>query len=242
MAEKGLSERERVEWLLGFLRRDISSLSDGELIDLREKALQFRDPRPALDRKVALARIEDLPDHRFDEPGLVIAGTLEEITQSARDLLVPIQQRLRAGIDALDDADGYWVVSAEDAEKRPKIVLERCRDGQVRRRLSGDFEEVFLAYAADLLERWWLQLRRCKYEECRAWFLPRHGRQLYHNSACSGIRRQQKYRAEHGRDYAAEYDERARRKYGPNVKVQRRSRKTKKQSSARRKRDKGGTK
>ena len=62
------------------------------------------------------------------------------------------------------------------------------------------------------------------------------------NSACSGIRRQQKYRAEHGRVYAAEYDKRARRKYGPNVKVQRRSRKTKKQSSAPRKRDKGGTK
>lgn len=213
-----------IEWLLKFLQQDLDSLQPGELIDLRQNARQFRDPRPALAPDVARARIEaSLAKHYFDPPLVELSGTLEEITQSARALLAPLQERLRAGVEALDATD-LWVLTVEP-EKRPTTVLELYPDGQVVRRFSGRFEEVFLQSAADLLARWWPELRRCKYERCGAWFLPRHGRQLYHDAPCSAVRRQETWRAEHGRDYQAEHKKRAERKHGRKMKVQHRRKK-----------------
>jgi hypothetical protein len=57
-----------------------------------------------------------------------------------------------------------------------------------------------MASAVDLFVRWWPQLRRYEHEPCRAWFLPTHGRQRYHDAPAPSPRRQMSTRFD--RDFA----------------------------------------
>jgi hypothetical protein len=127
-----------------------------------------------------------------------------QVIVAARDLLAGLQGQLRAGVDALQQA-GAWQPFALE-RSAPHWSLERRADGTVRRSYLGAWSTITLASAVDLFVRWWPQLRRCAYEPCRAWFLPTHGRQRYHDGRCAGVARYQRFKPT--RDYKTEYSRR----------------------------------
>lgn len=218
------AERERVLWLLRLLRADLEGLRFGELVDMRDDALSFPDPVPAPDMRDVLRRIEEGDQywaHVTFDPPLLKAGGRDEVEAAAQGLLAPLQKEVLRGISLLDEGQPWPVFS--DQWPAPQWVVEARGQGSPYRRFSGTFQAVFLATATDLLVRWWPELRRCKYEKCRALFLPAHGRQRYHDPSCSAAKRQKRYQPK--RDYAAEYERRKRKELGANVRTSKRRKK-----------------
>ena len=188
--EKPLTDRERITWLLSFLRRDVESLRPGEVLDLRA------------------------------DFGRYLYAAFESDDSA---YLVDLQRDLLAGLAQRTDP-GLWDPFGSD-RRAPAYVYGGLADGTSVRIPKGNWDDVAYAAAADLLMEWFSELRRCELEECRAWFLPRHGRQKYHDARCSARVRKSRYAANHKRDYAAEYDRRVKNEVGKGAIPARRKRK-----------------
>ena len=85
-----------------------------------------------------------------------------------------------------------------------------------------------LSATLDLLVSWFPKLRRCRH--CETWFLPRHGRQQFHDPTCSARARWRRFAPTRTRDYHAEYAKRLKRA-APGAKPRRRRAATKGRSS-----------
>ena len=179
------TSRDRIRWLLEFLRRDVDALRPGEMLDLgTDVELYLLGPRSA--------RLND-----EDRP-------------LGREVLREFRAGLSGGMEQLE-SEGLWEVyehwrAGRRRNRCPGWALELQDGGTLLRWWHGDVDAVLLAAASDLVAEWWPELRRCQYEECGAWFLPRHGRQQYHDPKCSAAQRQRKYKP--NRDYRAEYKRR----------------------------------
>ena len=195
------SARERILWLLEFLQCDVAALRPGELLDLRNEVFPYLHCTDLATLTIfdadELRALGPVPPQRADV-------TSQQVIVAARRLMAGLQDQLRAGVDALQRA-GAWQ-PFERERPAPHWSLERRSDGTVRRTYMGDWNTITLASAADLFVRWWLQLRRCEHEPCRAWFLPTHGRQRYHNARCAGEARYQRFKPT--RNYKNEYSRR----------------------------------
>lgn len=192
------TDRERILWLLAFLRHDVATLRPGALIALRNEIFPYLhcDDLATLtvfdaDQQIAFGPV---PPRRGDV-------TSYQVIAAARGLMASLQGELRAGIDALQRTGG-WQPFAHD-QPAPHWSIERRADGTLRRAYLGAWRTITLASAVDLFMRWWSELRRCEHQPCRAWFLPTHGRQRYHDARCSGAARYQRFKPT--RDYKAEY-------------------------------------
>lgn len=208
-------EREGIDWLLAFLRRDLHELRPGERTDLARDVRRYLDPSGVQARAGEpnpLARLTD-------------AGNEETATTDAqRDaLLRQLQATLMAGISDFEH-QGEWRVfedkwrwlkavgaGPDDSEVLTgrgglTWVFRRLPNGPVGRYFEGDLSSVLLATAANLLMRWWPELRRCAH--CDTLFMPSHGRQQYHAPACSSNARWKKFALTRQRDYHAEYKRR----------------------------------
>ncbi|MBI3046853.1 MAG: hypothetical protein HYY76_00930 [Acidobacteria bacterium] len=188
-----MSDRERILWLLDFLRQDLAAIRPGALWDLRDGAIRVLQNAHV---RVAWPR----------------EGRLQAAI--ARDLTA-VQSRLRAGIVELHQGH-HWYPFHRQSPPAPEWVVRTTDDGGVlfRTHSSPEMVSVLIASAVDLLMRWWPQLRRCRH--CEALFLPRHGRQWYHDTRCSGSARYVKFKAKAAkkkRDYIAEEQRRAAREY-----------------------------
>jgi hypothetical protein len=213
------SSQQRVTWLLDFLQRDVASLRVGELIDVGIDAVRY-----LLDPKAVISRGDDDADAVVFFKGVLewekkigpppewiplgdATGT-EDITEDEvftlkRPLLQAFQNKLRLGIQQLHEGQGWFPFDADMAP--PKLLVQRREDGTLGRSYyAGPILPVLLASAIDLLTQSWPEIRRCKYEPCGKFFLPGHGRQLFHDSKCSGLYRWNRYIAEHPRDYKQE--------------------------------------
>ena len=195
------SDRERILWLLAFLQRDLAALRPGELLALRNDVFPYLHCGD-----LATVTI-------FDAAGLPAFGPVpprrshlssQRVIAAARHVMASLQGQLRAGIDALQQAGAWQPFGLAGAA--PGWSLERRADGTLRRSYMGSWNTITLASAADLLERWWPQLRRCESTPCRTWFLPTHGRQRFHDARCAGAARYQRFKPT--RDYKAEYSRR----------------------------------
>jgi hypothetical protein len=168
-------ERERIVWLLEFLRRDLTELRSGERIDLNDdmnRLLSYRDPaidlasvEPPDGYAFALAKMRGAPDVSWPD-----------------SLVLEVQTSLKAGV-ALLEAGRSW--KPFDKAQHPVFTLQADRT-IARQYKGGSYATVMLASAIDLLVQWWPQLRRCAYEPCSVLFLPEEGRQKYHDPRCSG--------------------------------------------------------
>lgn len=208
------SERERLEWLLVFLRTDVETMRPGELLDLRDDVMRLRQHGAAVDmlspeEAAAIVagdfifRSEGRQQHFTGDP-------LPRMIASSRELLSELQESLRAGIAALERT-GRWRPFTERSAPRWELV----RHGSaIARHYTGSVTQVFMASAADLLTTWWPRLRRCKHEPCRTLFLPSHGKKEYHDPKCSQQARWVKFAPKRERDYHEEYARRHRRKGG----------------------------
>lgn len=196
------SDRERMVWLLAFLQRDIAGLRPSELIVLRN------DVFPHL-HEAQLATLTEFPEDVQRALGSVPPRradmTSEQVIAAARKLMAHLQDQLRAGLEALQV--GTWHPFAHQGPA-PHWSLERRADGTIRRAYMGTWNTITVASAADLLARWWSQLRQCEHESCRAWFLPTHGRQHYHHIRCSAEARYQRFKPKRNykNEYARRYD------------------------------------
>jgi hypothetical protein len=193
-----LPDRERILWLLDFLRRDVTTLRPGELITLRNGVF------PHLHwAELATVTVHDADELRAlgPVPPTRADMTSQQVIAAARDLMAGLQDALRIGVQGLQETGSWWPFALD--RPAPHWSLERRPDGTVQRAYMGSWRTITLAVAADLLVRWWSQLRRCEHEPCRAWFLPTHGRQRYHDPRCSADVRYQRFKPT--RDYKAEY-------------------------------------
>jgi len=174
--------RERIVWLLEFLRRDMTTMKPGELLDLRQDVFTYL-------HEATLATIthDDDPDLRALKPAHALAT--DPIVVLARDLLTRIQRQLRTGVESLEQAGSWQPFGLTRDGQGAQWSLERRDDGTVVRAYCGDWKTITLAAAADLLMQWWPQLRRCAYPPCSVLFLPEEGRQKYHDAKCSGLAR-----------------------------------------------------
>ena len=191
------SDRECIRWLLEFLRCDLAALRPRELLALRNEVFPYlHDKSHATltvidkDEVLALGRVPS------KQPGV----ESRQVIAAARKLMGGVQDDLRAGVNALQA--GMWHPFGLQ-EPAPSWSLERGDDGAIVRAYMGGWHTITLASAADVLVRWWPELRRCKHEPCGAWFLPTHGRQRYHDARCASAARYQRYKPT--RDYKAEY-------------------------------------
>ena len=215
-------ELRRLLWLLDFLSRDIAALRTGELLDLRDDIIAF-----CLSLNSSVGAI-NVMSKRDRQDMYLLAGTFEKghdrLVEKLRDLLGELQSSILNGVSQLRSGE-VW--SPFEVGKGPEWELQLRKDGTVRRKFSSELRQGFLASAADLLSRWWPALRRCAHEPCGALFLPRHGRQKYHDPGCSQRTRWANFAPTRKRNYRKEYDDRVKREHGPNVHAQHRS-KTKK--------------
>jgi len=196
------SDRECIVWLLTFLQRDIPGLDSTELLVLRNEVFQHL-------HEAQLAAVTDhLPDEQRGlgpVPPRRADMTSKQVIAAARQLMANLQNELRNGLEAL--RAGAWCPFALQGPA-PRWSLERRPDGTFQRAYMGAWNTITVASAADLLMRWWSQLRQCEHESCRAWFLPTHGRQRYHTARCSAEARYQRFKSKRNykNEYARRYD------------------------------------
>ncbi|HVO13318.1 MAG TPA: hypothetical protein VMX54_21435 [Vicinamibacteria bacterium] len=118
-----------------------------------------------------------------------------------------LQRELRQGLEALA-ADGRWDVRPPLA--RTLTHLQQQPDGTARLVYARlDPPEALRSAAVELVAQWYPQLRRCRH--CQAWFLPRHGRQQYHDATCAAQDRWSRFAPRRKRDYHLEYRRRVKR-------------------------------
>ena len=195
------SSQERVEWLLEFLRRDVADLTLGAVYDFKSGIFPYL-------HEPDLAAVTDFPPQEMIALGPIPPSregvTLDEALDIGRDYMAALQHKLREGLEALE-AKGQWWPFEMKGPDAPHWFFEQRNDGTIRRSYGGTHSTITLAIAAELLVQWWPDLRRCGYEGCRCWFLPRHGRQRYHAPACRQANFRRQEREKRDRDYQAEY-------------------------------------
>jgi hypothetical protein len=196
-------ERERVTWLLDLLHIDLAALRPGELLDWRNEVF------PKL-HGVNLSTVTVFDPAELRALGRVADGDPNGVIAAARELMSNIQGQLRAGVDELHRTGKWQPFTA--ARPAPGWSLERQEDGAIRRVYTGTWSTVTLASAVDLLVAWWPQLRRCEYKPCSALFLPKEGRQRFHDPKCSGLARWHRL-PKPKRDYTKDEQRRAQREY-----------------------------
>ena len=201
--EPGHSEQTpeaRLRFLLQFLERDLSTLREGERIDLEADVVKyFKDPAMPVD--------EPPPDGW--------SPSLKRDVLPATSNLSDLQSALRQGVERLGVVGWTWHPSLSPAPRTERhgdgtsVVrhsllpppstrrsFERRADGTVALRHSGPLDAVLLFSAADVLVTGWPKLRRCEWEPCNRLFLPEHGHQRYHDAKCSGKMRQERLASE----------------------------------------------
>ena len=222
---------ERIEWLLKFLRKDIAFDDVGRVVTLKPVEMRhlctdvewyLLGPKAELDEddKVRLTGAANSLERGRE---VLSASDLErEIWRG--QVLARLQAAVLAGIKSLEAGEGWRAsevyVCGQVIDRRVGWVLEHQPDGTVVRRYeNAHIDAILLAATSDIIADWWPHLRRCKYDECRAWFLPRDKRQLYHEPTC----RHRNFARNRERDYAEEHQRRVRQATGnPNIKTQKR--------------------
>jgi hypothetical protein len=183
---------ERIDWLLTFLQRDLTTLRAGERIDLKEdmvRLLHFRDP------SVDLASVEPPDGYAFEQAKRKGAPDLPWPDALVRE----VQAKIRAGVEHLE-AGRIW--QPFDVALTPIFRVEG--DKTIARSYRGTYLAIMLASAVDLLVQWWPHLQRCAYKPCGLLFRQTHGRQHYHDPKCSKLERWHRLSAKAKRDYKQE--------------------------------------
>jgi hypothetical protein len=224
------SDRDRIEWLLAFLRRDLDNLRPGERIDLLAD----------VERHLVLAGEAQLWEPWWPDESPTRKDSAEHArTRKIDYALKTFREDLLGGITQLEQGETWEPFTRLAPVKNSAMfvgtpfglppvhwVLRRRRDGSIARVFtSGTTQSLLMASALDLLLRWWPDIRRCAH--CRVLFLPSHGKQQYHDAKCAAAARWAKFaptRVRTSRDYHKEYVAKVKRTKGPRVKVQRRGR------------------
>ncbi|MGE0363244.1 MAG: hypothetical protein AB7H93_13290 [Vicinamibacterales bacterium] len=191
----GPTARERIDWLLGFLQRDVADLRAGELLDVSTDYANHVFPASA-DEFPEVEDVEDL------YTGNAADVAFEDLPETQRPQLQRFQDCLRAGMVTLHRGEDW----APFKTTVPAVaVTYRPVHGGLVRRYAGhkDLDAVAVVYAADLLVTFWSEIRRCKRRGCGVFFIPTHGLQQFHDQQCWDVIRRQRASSRQ-RDHKAE--------------------------------------
>lgn len=178
----GPADRERILWLLEFLRLDPAVLKPGRLLDLRNDVFAYLH-----EATLATVTVHDDPDLRALKPARAVEA--DPIVILARHLMARVRRDLRTGVEALEKTGSWQPFGLTPDRPAPRWSLERRADGTVYRAYCGDWKTITLGSAAELLAQRWPELRRCAYAPCGVLFLPNEGRQKYHDPKRSALAR-----------------------------------------------------
>ncbi len=182
-SELPLADKARLIWLLDFLRADLSqkAMPPGALLDWRNQVFANLH-----ESSLATVTAPDDPDLAALKPAY--ADERDPTVALARDLLTRVQFELLEGVKSLEQS-GSWQPFGITPGSGPLWSWERRSDGQIVKAYCGKWSTITLATASDLLLANWSQLRRCAYSKCRALFLPKENREIYHDRKCSANKR-----------------------------------------------------
>jgi hypothetical protein len=201
------SAESRARWLFDFLRTDLAKTTEGQVLGLRKDALGFAGavivqlpdsgPTRAPSRDKAADRWEQ-------EQGHVVPA--EELPR--------LQASIRSGFNRLRE-HRWWLL-----EGPISYGIATLGGRIIRGHRQGAFRDLFLAAALDLVQEWWDRLYTC--ERCKAIFV-KIGKQAYCSPTCSQKARMERFRSKRPpRNYLAEREQAARKRFGPNVRLRRR--------------------
>ena len=186
------SEKDRIDWLLGFLRRDLAGLRPGARLDLVDDVRRYlREPADAL-----------LLHAPPDGYGLGLGRTAPPQPEPN---LQALQDELKRGAGILYTGALHWVPPFGKRGLRWRYRV-RTDGSVVRQYMSDEVQTLAMVAGADLLAAWRRQLRQC--EHCGGWFRQTHGRQRYHDARCSASARQARFTSVHPRNYEQEKERR----------------------------------
>jgi hypothetical protein len=195
------SDDARARWLFDFLRTDLSTLTEGQALGLRKDAFGF----------IGAATI-DAPEATGDRPTLTRDGW-ERLYGSLipAEELPRLQTEIRAGLDRLQRRQ-WWQL-----EGRIGYGVKVMGSRVIRDNRRGQFRDLFVAAAIDVIQETWPRLRTCP--QCGAPFL-RFGKQAYCTPTCSQQARWKRY-VDHRpkRDYRGERTRAIRNRIGPNARI-----------------------
>src|SRR5687767_1958894 len=123
------SSEERLDWLLTFLRRDLTTLRPGEWLDLADDVWRQLLHDPAVDvappnsYDLALAKRKGAPDIPWPE-----------------SVVIEVQSKLRVGIERLESGRRRW--QPFDKPMNPVLVVQE--DGTIAWRYEGDLGTALL--------------------------------------------------------------------------------------------------
>jgi hypothetical protein len=127
------------------------------------------------------------------------------------EVLAALQTDARAGIQSV--RDGEWF----DLEKGIGYGIALMGDRIVRGSRRGTFEDLFRDKVMDTVQTYWERLQECP--RCHGVFL-KIGKQKYCSPTCARRTHWDAFKARrHDRDHHREYERRAKKRLGPNVKV-----------------------
>jgi hypothetical protein len=181
----------------------------------RERVVWFLE---LLERDAASLRPGDWLNLRHDVQRFLWPG-MDLGLPTFEDLVRELLETVKTGLEQLK-ADRRWDFRPP-LEDRVTHLQEQRDKSLFPARPRRDPRAALLAAVVDLVVEWWPSMRRCR--RCSSWFVPRHGRQLFHTAACAAQARWRRFAPKRKRDYHAEYAQRLRRVV-PGAKPQRRPR------------------
>ena len=178
------NECDRTRWLLGFINEDLGTLTPGGLLDLWIEVSRFSK---------AASTVAGVRHNRAEyEQFIRLRREPQELMPDSIEFMSDLQTEVRLGVDLLASEKSWKPIAR--GEGAPRWVLEIDNSGSLVRRYEGPLKPVFLHAVSDLLLEYWPQLHRCEDDTCGKWFLMRHGKQKYHDPACSNRVRQRRFR------------------------------------------------
>ena len=189
----------RAGWLFEFLRTDLAGLTPGQLLGMRGDAYVF-----ATTISEGAIIDQEAGDEVQSETQLPTPSRLEKL-----------KEEVNSGIQRLKD-DETWTLPSST-----KYGVTREEDRIVRCDVQAPFRTLFHVAAMDVVQDYWSRLYMCAY--CGSTFL-KIGKKKYCSPNCSQTARWEKFKKSRpARDYRAERESAAKKRYGPNVKLGRRT-------------------
>ena len=235
------SSEDWTRWLLQLARTPLDETTDGQLVDLSADVLSFTTSAGTVRRSaVGGPREWQMTRARRGGPSTTTLrpAVLRQLQEDARGMLdalstgkpwepptAPPRWRLetkapvtlRRGTSEYGERTKARRTGRAWDARQPSAFLVAYILPVARVYTIESTRSVFLARAADLVLEHWPRIRRCGLAGCRAFFLPRHGKELFCDPRHGQRARWARYNEAHPdrtgrRDYRREYEARLRRR------------------------------
>jgi hypothetical protein len=185
----GPDAQSHLRWLLKFAHTDLTRLSSKRIRALRAEIKAFA------------AGVPNMKEWDLDGWAVVMASFIEVPPMPSQSDLRRIHAWLAEGVRAVEQGTPW---SFESSPKHDvSWQWEDTEEGQVTQEAgliiyeSGDLLEQFAARVSHNINAAGMSARRCAADDCRALYVPDHGRMTYCSERCSHRVRTARWRRSH---------------------------------------------